>query len=119
MSKFQYKGEQGTMAELEQAALKSAEDHVIETYTLMTRHDTQHWGFDDEELKKLQYSDSPGRQNGFLIAGIQSSRIVDYEKDDYGEEWTIEVTPDVGVDLEPELYRVYQGQNGDWIVESV
>jgi hypothetical protein len=103
---------------LEQAAIEAAENHVIETYTMLTRNDTKHWGFDDKELAKLRYNDAPGKQDGYLIAGIESSRIIEHVKDDDGEEWIVEVVPEVGVGLEPEVYRVYQGTNGDWIVES-
>jgi hypothetical protein len=99
-------------------ALKAAEDHVINVYTSCTRTTTKGWGFDDEDLVKLRYNDSPGRKDGYLIAGIHSSRIVDYQADQDSEEWSIEVIPDVGFLLDPEEYRVYQARNGDWIVEQ-
>jgi len=96
----------------------AAEEHVINLYTSFTRNTTKEWAFDDEDLAKLRYNDSPGKQDGYLIAGVASSRIVEYEASDDGEEWTVEVVPDVGFPLEAEVYRVYQANNGDWIVET-
>lgn len=75
-------------------AIKAAEDHVIENYTSLTRAKTKDWVFDEEDLAKLRYNDSPGPI------------------------WTVEVIPDVGFKLDPEEYQVYQVLNGDWIVEQ-
>lgn len=106
-----------SMSEKDRQALKATEDHVINMYTSFTRNVTQHWGFDEEELAKLQYNDNPGKQDGYLIAGVKSVRIVEYQAEPE-EEWTIEVVPDVGIELDPEEYRVYQALNGEWIVEQ-
>lgn len=99
-------------------ALEAAENHVINSYTSCTRNTTKEWAFDDEDLAKLRYNDSPGKKDGYLIAGVASSRVLEYRADDDGEEWDIEVVPDVGFTLEAEVYRVYQANNGDWIVEQ-
>jgi hypothetical protein len=99
-------------------ARKAAEDHVIDVYTMCTRNTTKEWAFDDDDMAKLRYNDSPGKRDGYLIAGIASSRILEYEANEDGEEWTVEVVPDVGFVLDPEVYRVYQADNGDWIVEE-
>jgi len=99
-------------------AIEAACNHVIDVYTSCTRNDTKEWAFDESDLAKLRYNDSPGKRDGYLIAGVQSSRILEYVADDDGEEWEIEVVPDVGFELEPEVYRVYQALNGDWIVET-
>jgi hypothetical protein len=98
-------------------ALKAAEDHVIDIYTSYTRNTTARWGFDDAERAKLRYNDSPGRKDGYLTAGVQSSRIVEYQAEP-DEQWDIEVIPDVGIALDPEVYTVYQALNGEWIVEQ-
>lgn len=100
-------------------ALKAAEEHVVDIYTSCTRNTTKDWGFEDDELAKLRYNDSaPGRQDGYLIAGVQSSRIVAYRAEPAGEEWQIEVVPNVGIVLEPEVYTVYQALTGEWIAEQ-
>jgi len=106
------------MREKDLQALKVAEDHVINVYTSCTRNTTKEWAFDERDLAKLRYNDGPGRRDGYLIAGVRSSRIVDYQAEPDGEEWSIEVIADVGFSLDPEEYRVYQALNGDWIVEQ-
>lgn len=105
--------------EKDQQALKAAEDHVINIYTMCSRNTTKEWAFDESDLAKLRYNDSPGKKDGYLIAGVHSSRIIEYQVDTDGEEeWFIEVVPDVGFLPDPEEYRVYQAYNGDWIVEQ-
>jgi hypothetical protein len=99
-------------------ARKAAEDYVANVYTMYTRNVTERWELDAEDAAKLRYNDSPGQQNGYLIVNGVSSRVVEYINGPDGEEWEIEVVPDVGVLLDPETYRVYQGMNGDWIVEQ-
>ena len=103
-----------TCADLE--ALKAAEDHVIDEYTMLTRNSIRDW--DREDIAKLRFNDSPGRKVGYLIAGIKSSRVVEHVTEPDGEEWTVEIVPDIGIEVDPETYRVYQGTNGEWIVEN-
>ena len=98
--------------EKDQQALKTAEDYVLDTYTSLTRDDTRHWLLDDEEMQKLLYN-----EDGFLMASIKRSRIIKHYTEPENV-WSIEVTPDVGVVLEPEVYLVYQGDDDDWIVEQ-
>lgn len=105
------------MAGKNQAAIRAAEDHVLNMYTSYTRNTTKDWAFDDADLAKLRYNDSPGKRDGYLIAGVLDSRIIAYQPEP-DEQWSIEVIPDIGFVLEPEVYRVYQAVNGDWIVES-
>lgn len=114
---YAYRGAfvEGYMDEL---ALKAAEDHLINTYTTFTRNTVQGWSLDREDMAKLRFNDNPGRKDGYLIAGTKTSRVLSHTTDSDGEEWTIEVVPDVGIDLDPETYRVYQGTNGEWIVEN-
>jgi hypothetical protein len=110
-------GAAASVSEKDLQALKAAEAYVLNIYTSCTRNTTKDWGFSDRDLAKLRYSDSPGREDGYLIAGIQSSRILEYQPEP-DEEWSIEIVPDVGFVLDPEEYRVYQALNGDWIVEQ-
>ena len=105
--------------EKDQQAVKAVEDYALGVYTSCTRHTTKDWGFDDADLAKLRYNDSPGRRDGYLIASIWTSHILEYQSHgDDSEEWTVTVTVDVGFPLEPEEYIVYQAINGDWCALS-
>jgi hypothetical protein len=104
------------LSEKDKQALKAAEDYVINQYTMLTRSTIKQWDLDPEDAAKLQYNDNPGKQDGYLIAGVASSRIVDYDAEQ--EIWTIEVVPDIGIDVDPEVWDVYQ-INGEWIVEHL
>lgn len=99
-------------------ALEAAKEHVVSVYTTYTRNTTEQWELDVSDAAKLRYNDSPGRQDGYLIVNSVSSRVLEYKSDADGEVWEIEAVVDVGCLLDPEVYRVYLGISGDWIVEQ-
>lgn len=101
---------------LEQQAIEAAEDYVVGRDCDLHRSTIEkNWGYSKQELAKLEYN-----ANGYLACGIQRSTIIEHGPDAYGsEQWIIQVEPDIGVEVEPDVCRVYQSADKtDWIVES-
>ncbi|SRR5579885_2296717 len=101
------------LSEKDKQALKAAEDHVIDQFTSITASDVKKWDLDEEDFAKLKFN-----EDGYLVAGIAELRIVDYGPPP-NEVWQIEVTADIGIDVDPEEWDVYQANDGSWIVEHL
>jgi len=102
------------LSEKDKQALKAAEDFLIDQYTMLTRSDIEkNWDLDEEDFAKLEFNG-----DGLLAAGIAESHIVDYDPPP-NEVWRIEVTADIGIEVDPEEWDVYQADNGEWIVEHL
>lgn len=107
------------LTDLDKQALKAAEDASINSYTQLSRYTIKkNWDLEPEEFAKLEFN-----ANGYLACGIANSQILEYRPatPEREEEWEIEVYPDVGVEVDTDLWLVYQSSDGkhEWIVDSV